>query len=391
MNTETKALGQCRTELKVTLDAEEMKSLVKKVEAEFVREVRLPGFRPGKVPREMIRERFAKPMAESVQREAVSLNINAAIKAANLDAVAVTEVKDFTRDDEGAVFTAIVEVKPVFELPSYKGLQIEKKDTSVSDEMLENEISAIRAANAKFEDAKEGETVAMGDFAQIDYSATVDGKPLSEVSAEAGIFASRQGFWVQLEEGRFMPEIIAALEGMKAGETKEGVEVAFGDNAPDSLKGVKASYTIALKMFRRRILPTDEALATTMKAESFDAFAADLRSQMAKYLDSQEAQRRENEALSLLLKKVDFDVPSSMVRNTRDNILRNIQNRVQASGMSADYLAKNAESILKDAEEEALKQVRTWYLMDAIASAENIPEGDNRFKNTINRILELSV
>lgn len=388
MKTESKALGKCSVELKVNLDADELKKVVKKVENAFVREVRLPGFRPGKVPLEMIRSRFAKELSQETQREMLASYLKDAIAAEKLDEVAVTEAKDFSQDADGAAFTAVVEVKPEFTLPTYKGLKIEQRDTTVTDEALGQRIEALRAAYATYEDAKEGETIADGDFAQIDYSGTVDGKPISEIAPEATIVAARTNFWVQLEEGRFLPEILAALKGMKVGETKNDVKAVFDKNAaPDPLKGAEALYTVTLKAFRRRLLPTDDVLAEKTKSENFDRLVANTREQMEKAAVNQEAVRRENEAVEMLLKKVDFDVPSAQVRSTRDNILQQFAERAQYSGMGAEYFEKNSEKILKDAEDRAIRQVRLWYIIDAIAKAENIPEGDDRGKKVMDLIL----
>ena len=388
MKTESKALGNCSVELKVNLDAEELKAIVKKVEKVFMREVRLPGFRPGKVPVEMIRTRFADELKQETQRAMVAEHIKAAIEAEKLDQVAVADVKDFVQDEDGAEFTAVVEVKPVFDLPTYKGLQIEQRDTNVSDEALAERIEALRAAYATYEDAKEGEELADGDFAQIDYSGTVDGKPISEVAPEATIVASRTNFWVQLEEGRFLPEILSALKGMKIGETKNDVNAVFDkDAAPEPLKGANAVYTVTLKAFRRRILPSNETLAEKAKAENYDALVATTRKNMEDAAVRQEATRRENEAVEMLLNKVDFAVPASQVRGTRDNILQQFAERAQYSGLGADYFEKNSEKILKDAEESATRQVRLWYIIDAIAQAENIAEGDDRGKKVIDFIL----
>lgn len=388
MKTESQALGNCSVELKVDLDAEELKAVVKKVEKAFVRDVRLPGFRPGKVPVEMIRKRFADDLKKETEHAMVSMHMKDAIEAEKLDHVAVTDVKDFAQDENGASFTAIVEVKPVFTVPEYKGLEIEKRDTAVTDEALNGRIAALRAAYATYEDAKEGEEIADGDFAQITYSGTVDGKPISEIAPEASIVASRANFWVQIEEGRFLPEILAALKGMKIGETKENVEAIFDkEAAPEPLKGAKANYTLTLNAFRHRILPSDDVLVEKMKAENFEKLVATTREQMEKAAIAQEAARRENEAVDILLKKVDFQVPASQVRGVRDRILNQFAERAQYSGLGADYFEKNSEKILKDAEDSATNQVRLWYIIDAIGEAENIPAGDDRGKKVIDLIL----
>ncbi len=377
MKTTNKKLGNCQVELTVTLDADETKAIVKDVEKAFVREAKLPGFRPGKVPIELIRKEFAQGLKQETDRAIFQRNIAAAVKDAALDEVAIADVKDITFNAEGASFVATIDVKPVFKLPAYKGLKIEKKDTAVSDETIQDHLNRLRMAYAKYEDAKEGEAVSEGDFVQIDYAGTVGGKPILEIAPDAKIVANGTGFWTQVEEGRFLPEILDAVKGMKAGETKEGVKATFDkEAAPEGLKGAKALYTVTLKSFRRRILPTDAEFIEKAKAESLEKLAATVREQLEKQATEQEAVRRENEAVELLLKKADFDVPPSQVRRATDGYLQQLAERAQYSGLNAEYFEKNRDKIMKDAEESATKQVRLWYLIDAIAEAEKIEAKD---------------
>ncbi len=373
MKTDTKKLDKCQVKLTVTLDADEAKTCIKEVEKAFVREVRMPGFRPGKAPIELVRKNFAPQMKEETGRVMMRKHYSEAVKAENLAEVALTDVTDIKCDADGGSFTAIVDVKPVFKVPSYKGLKIAPANTKVEDSAVAEQVERLRAAYAKFEDAKEGEAVADGDFVQIDYSGTVDGKPILEVAPEAKIVASGTGFWTQIEEGRFLAEILEALKGMKVGETKDGVKATFDkESAPDPLKGKKAVYSVTLKAFRRRVLPTDAEFAEKAKVASVDELAKTIRESMEKQAVEQEAARRENDAVEMLLKKCDFDVPQSQVRRAMDGYLNQLSQRAQYAGLTAEYFEKNRDKILKDAEENATKQVRLWYIIDAIAEAEKI-------------------
>ncbi len=377
MKTSSKKLDKCQVELTVTLDADEAKAIVKEVEKTFVREAKLPGFRPGKVPIELIRKEFASGLKQETERLAFQKHIQKAIEDEKLDEVAIAEVKSVSCTPEGGEFAAIVEVKPVFKLPAYKGLKIEEKDVTVKPEEVAAQIDRLRAAYAKYEDAKEGEAVAAGDFVQIDYSGTVDGKPIAEIAPDAKIVASGTGFWTQVEEGRFLPEILDAVKGMKAGETKEGINAKFDkEAAPEGLKGEKAVYTLTLKAFRRRVLPTDAEFVEKAKAESIEKLTATVRDSMQKNADEAEARRREDAAVDLILKKADFDVPGTQLRRATDGYLQQFAQRAQYSGLDASYFEQNRDKIMKDAEAAALNQVRLWYIIDAIAKEEKIEAKD---------------
>ena len=377
MKTETKKLDKCQVELTVTLDADEAKACVKEVEKAFVRDARLPGFRPGKAPIELIRKRFNADIQSETVGAMVRRHYHDAVKAEGLDEVALVNVRDTSCTAEGGAFTAVVEVKPTFKLPAYKGLKIAPANVKVEDSEVAAQVERLRAMYAKYEDAKEGETAADGDFVQIDYSGTVDGKPILEIAPDAKIVASGTGFWTQIEEGRFLPEILEAVKGMKAGETKDGVKAKFDAGAaPEPLKGKKAVYTVTLKAFRRRIMPTDAEFAEKAKAASVDELAKNIRESLEKQRVQQETARRENDAVEAILKKADFDVPESMVRRGMDSYLEQLEQRAQYAGLSADYIKENQEKILADAREYATKQVRMWYIIDEIAKAEKIEAKD---------------
>ena len=378
MKTEVKKLEKCQVQLTVSIEAEEAATIIKNVEKTFVREVKVPGFRPGKVPLEMVRKHFAGGIKEESVRMMYSKNIAKAIEESKADVLEIVNIKDASITAEGGSFVAIADVKPEFKLPTYKGLKVELKDATVSDAEVEESLNRLRAAYASYEDAKDGEAASEGDFVQIDYSGTVDGKPIAEINPEAKFVSSAENYWLQLEEGRFLPEILDAVKGMKVGETKDSVKAKFDkEAAPEGLKGAKAVYTVTLKAFRRRVLPTDEQFVEKAKAESLEKLTAQIREQMQMRATEAEATRRENEVVDLLLKKSDFDVPGSQVQRVKDGILAELAERAKYSGFGADYFEQNREKIDEDATKSAVNQVRLWYIVDAIAAAEKIEAKDN--------------
>ena len=389
MKTSIKKEDKCKVKLTVNLDAEEIKAIVKDVEKAFVREAQLPGFRKGKIPLELIRKEFANGLKQEIQRAMFQKNYAEAVKAEKVDEVALANIDDVSYDENGGSFVATVEVKPEFKLPTYKGLKIASNDTTVKDEAVQDQMTRLRAAYAKFEDAKEGDVVEDGDFIQIDYEGMVGKQKILEINADAKVVAEGKGFWTQVEEGRFLPEILEAVKGMKAGETKENISAKFAkESAPEGLGGKKATYTVTLKSFRKRVLPTDAEFVEKAKAEPLEKLTATIRESLEKAAVNREMARRENEAVELLLKKADFEVPESQVRRATDAYLNELAQRAQYSGLDVSYFEKNREKILADAEATATKQVRLWYIIDAIAAAEKIEaKDDEKGKKVVEFIL----
>lgn len=381
MKFETKESSPCVMALSVKAEADETKAPYQKVLNVFMREASIPGFRKGKVPLNIIKQKFQQEIAHECQQACFSEFYPKALKESGLDAVNLQNVTDVLFTPEiGFSCTALVEVKPTFDLPKYKKLAIKAGDATVTDEQVTERVESFRKAFAKFEDAKEGDAIAEGDFVQFDYAGALDDKaktPLAEVAPDQKAVCGATGFWTQLEEGRFLPEILDALKGMKAGETKDDVKVKFPkDNAPEALKGKKCVYTVTVKGFRRRTLPDDATFAADAKAESLDALRAQIREQMEKDAAAAELENRKGQAIELLLKKADFAVPPSLVQRQIQSYLQDLAQRAQYSGMSADYIEQNRDKILADAEANAVRQVRLSYILLGIAKAENIEATD---------------
>lgn len=381
MKFETKESSPCVMALSVKAEADETKAPYQKVLNVFMREASIPGFRKGKVPLNIIKQKFQKEIAQECQQACFSEFYPKALKESGLDAVNLQNVTDVLFTPEtGFSCTALVEVKPTFDLPKYKKLAIKAGDATVTDEQVTERLESFRKAFAKFEDAKEGDAIAEGDFVQFDYAGALDDKaktPLAEVAPDQKAVCGATGFWTQLEEGRFLPEILDALKGMKVGETKDDVKVKFPkDNAPEALKGKKCVYTVTVKGFRRRTLPDDATFAADAKAESLDALRAQIREQMEKDAAAAELENRKGQAIELLLKKADFAVPPSLVQRQIQSYLQDLAQRAQYSGMSADYIEQNRDKILADAETNAVRQVRLSYILLGIAKVENIEATD---------------
>ena len=372
MKTNTKKIEGCRIELNVTLDATEATKSVKAVENTYLKNARIPGFRQGKAPIDIVRKNFAKEMAFETINHMVSSNYSAAVKEQSLKVVEMVELREPACDVNGGSFTVVLDLEPEFKLPTYKGLKISSKSVEVKDEDVTAQIEKFREYGASYEEAEEGYAVANGDYVQIDYSGTIDGKDILEVAPEAKMVAGAKGFWLRVNEGDFLAEILDALKGMKVGEEKTGIKAKFDKKAaPEPLAGKKALYDIKLLAVRKCVLPDDAQLATKFKAESFEKFTKDIKESLEKQAVENEKARRENEAVEALLKKADFDVPVSFVDKLTDQLLKDFAARL---GPNADIeaLKKDQGEIMKQARESAMKQARFYYISDAIVAEEKI-------------------
>ena len=174
---------------------------------------------------------------------------------------------------------------------------------------------------------------------------------------------------------------------LKAGETKTDVSVKFPkDNAPEAIKGKTCKYDLTVKSFRLRVLPDEKTFLENAKAESIDAVKKDIRERLEKQAVQADLDSRRNQAIELLLKKADFAVPNSQVRRQTQAYLQDLAQRAQYAGLSADYIEKNRDQILADAENNAVRQVRLGYILEGIVKAESIEATDDDVKQGLEKI-----
>ena len=389
MKVEKKESSPCVLELSVKAEADEVKEEYQKVVTAFIRNAIVPGFRKGKIPLPILKQKFQAEISQETQQACFHKLYPEALKEASIEPLTLQDVTELSFSPEaGFAFTALVEVRPEFDLPKYKKLAIKPGDVSVSDDQVAAELENYRRAFAKYEDAKEGAVVAEGDFVCFDYTGTTDdGQPLSELVPDQKAVCAGTDFWTQVEEGRFLPEILEALKGMKAGETKEGVKVSFPkEAAPEPLQGKNALYTLTLKSFRSRTLPDDAGFVSAAKAESMDALRADFRKRLEEDAKARDLAARKDQAVDLLLKKADFDVPPSLVRRQTQSTLEELAQRAQYSGLPADYFQQNRDQILGEATNSAIRRVRLTYILLGIAKEEGLEVSEDEVMAGLERM-----
>ncbi len=373
MKVDKQNAGSCKVKVIVKAEADETRKEYEAVIKTFMQHGRVPGFRQGKVPREIIKRDFHKEITEEVQGRLFRALYRQALEQEGIQMVSLLDVNDMLFSPEtGITFTMTVDVKPEFELPKYKKIPVTFEEPTVTEEQVDEHINRLRKAFAKFEEAGADHGIVEGDLVSIDFTGTADGKPVKELAPEAKGIAEGNDFWIQVEEERFLPEIINALKGMKAGESTE-VKFKFAKDQPvEALRGKKAVYNLTVKTVRMCVLPNDQALLEQVKLESLDKLREQTRTNLVESAQQSEKHRREQMVIEFLLKKSEFDLPESQVSEEINATLDRMMNEAQYRGLTREDLEKNREAIIENATGSAKRQLRLRYILGAIAEKENI-------------------
>ncbi|MDX9868365.1 MAG: trigger factor [Kiritimatiellia bacterium] len=388
MKVESKRVGPCRVRVFVKAEAEETRGEYETVLKLFMKEGRVPGFRQGKVPREVIKRSFHNEIQEEVRSRLFRTLYKPALEQKKVAFVALRDVGDMLFSPEtGISFSMTVDVKPEFELPKYKKIPVVFDEPVITDEQVDGQMRQLREAFAQFKEAGADDAVRDGDMVRIDFAGTVDGKPLAELDPSAKALAGESGQWVLVQEGRFLPEILQALRGLKQG-AETTAQVMFGADHPvTALRGKTASYSVTVREIRARSLPTEEEVCAQLKAASVDEMRAQAREGMAEAARKAERLRREQTVIDYLLKQADFDLPESEEAEEINATLDRMMGEAQDRGLTREDLAKSREQIIESATASARRQVRLRHILARIAEKEAITVSP---EETDSRIAELA-
>ena len=336
------------------------------------KQVKLPGFRQGKVPRRILEQRYREQVEDEVIQRVVQ---NAWLEAARehkVEAVAPPQVTNNSglKADAPFSFEARVEVKPKVEAKDYQGLSLTRSSTQVEDKEVDDRLTQLRESMARLEPVEGRDTAQMGDFATVDYEASVEGKEFPGSKAN--------DVTVELAPGELVESNVAALEGTKVGDTKE-LDYAFpADYRVEDVKGKTARFKFTVKGLKKKVVPelNDDFAKETGEAQTLEELRGKIRGDLEQGKRNK-AQGEERDALlKALIERNTFEVPKSMVERTIDNMLENRLRAMARMGMDPRQLNLDFAKLREDLREEATKEVKGALLIEAIAQKENIQASD---------------
>jgi trigger factor len=331
----------------------------------YANRVKLPGFRPGKVPAHVIRQRFRQQVLEDVAENLVNSAVRDELEGRGLRPVATPRVTELKIDEnQPMTFKAEFEVLPLVELPDYKGLPVKSRAPSVTDEDVDKEVDRLREEAARY-DPVEGRPAADGDHVVLDVAFTKEdgtqGKRDENVLVEIGSKDNHK-------------DLNEALVGMEPGQTK-GVTLAYGeDHDNESLRGKTVHYTVTLKGIKTKVVPAaDDEFAKDLG--EFGSLA-ELRDKMRRQLTAAEEHKIDREVknglIEALVQRAGFEVPSALVERHMAARTENAARGLALQGIDPTKVGVDWEKYRDAQREESLKAAKADILLDEIARREGV-------------------
>ncbi|HDA2720715.1 TPA: trigger factor [Staphylococcus aureus] len=362
--------------LTVTVPAEKVNKALDQAFKKVVKQINVPGFRKGKVPRPIFEQRFG---VEALYQDAIDILLpdayGEAIDETDIKPVAQPEVS-VTQIEKGKdfIFEATVTVEPEVKLGDYKGLEIEKQETELSDDELQEAIDHSLGHLAEMV-VKEDGVVENGDTVNIDFSGSVDGEEFEGGQAE--------GYDLEIGSGSFIPGFEEQLEGMKVDEEKDVVVTFPEEYHAEELAGKEATFKTKVNEIKFKEVPelTDE-IANELDAEAntVDEYKENLRKRLAEQKATDAENVEKEEAITKATDNTTIDIPEAMVNTELDRMVSEFAQRIQQQGLDLQtyfQISGQDESQLREQMKDDVEQrVKTNLTLTAIAEAEKIEATD---------------
>ncbi|MFN2459866.1 MAG: trigger factor [Candidatus Velthaea sp.] len=370
MSATLKHLDPTQVELEIPISPDEFGAATDAAFKKLVRTARVPGFRPGKVPRKVFEQQYGTAaIVDRAFEDLVPKKYSEAVAEHKIDPVARPTMEMLPEEDGAPLrFKAVVAVRPDFVLGDYSGVEIEARPQAADDQDIDRALESMRKEAAVLVPADRA--VQLGDTATLDYAGTIDGVPF-----EGGTAAGEQ---TQIEESRFIPGFAAGIVGMQAGETK-AVEATFpAEYGAAELAGKAAVFTITVHEVKEAELPAlDDSFAQRVsKSKTLEELRAELRARLDAAAVQRGRRAMSQELIDKLLASHEIPLPQVLVEREIDSLLNDSHQYVTRMRTTWDeYLAaigKTEDQLRAEYKEEAEKRVKTTLLIEAIAKAENI-------------------
>jgi trigger factor len=376
----------------VEAPAEDVEKAFRKVTKRFSGLARIPGFRAGKVPPSLIRSRFAKDIRQEVLDSLVSERFRAALDEQHLRPISQPQISQLQLvDGQPLHFQATFEVLPEFDIDGYDTVQVQRPDTSVSEDEFQAELDNVLEHHATVEPVEEDRPLADGDWAEIGFKGQL--QDLAQTVGEEGLESKTEpqpitgeDVLIQIGGKNTLPAFNEALRGSKPGQELE-FEATYPSEFGDArLAGKTVAYDVTVKAIKRKTFPErDEEFAKQLGAyENWDDFETKLRERLAqRKKDALESQARDH-MLDEIIGRYNFPVPETFVQQQVDARLERGLRALAQQGMSSDAMRQLDFGRLREAQrDQAINEVKLSLVLDRIAERENIAVTDEDFEREL--------
>ncbi len=388
MSLQVEKLEKNMAKLTIEVDVDTFEKAVEKAYQKEKNKISIPGFRKGKVPRQMVEKMYGK---EVFFEEAANIVIpdayDKALDECEEDIVSSPKI-EVTQIAAGKpfIFTAEVALKPEVKLGKYKGVKVDKIDTAVTEEEVDAQINRERESNAR-NITVEDRPVKDGDMTTLDFEGFVDG-----VAFEGG---KGENYPLTIGSGAFIPGFEEQLVGAKIGEETE-VKVTFPeDYQAEHLQGKEAVFKCTVKEIKEKELPelNDEFASDVSEFETLAEYRADVKKTLEEQKKKEAEKEKEDAAVKAAVEDSEMEIPEAMLETQQKRIVEEFAQRITMQGLSMEqyfqFSGTNYQQMVEQVKPQAEERIRSRLVLEAVAKAENLEVTDEEYEDELKTMAEV--
>lgn len=387
MSLQVEKLEKNMAKLTIEVSAEDFEKAVQNAYMKQKKNISMPGFRKGKVPRKMIEKMYgAEVFYDDAANAIIPGAYSEAVAECDLDIVSHPQI-EVTQVESGKafIFTAEVATKPEVTLGEYKGLEVEKYSNRVTAKEIDAELEKEQQKNARTI-VVEDRAVQDGDEVVLDFEGSVDGVPFEGGKGE--------NYPLTIGSGSFIPGFEEQLIGAETGSEVE-VNVTFPeDYHAEELKGKPAVFKCTIHEIKAKELPEidDEFAAEVSEFDTLEEYKADIKAKLKEQKTTEGKRKQEDQAVEKAIENAQMDIPEAMINTQVDQMKNEFAQRIQAQGIDMQqymmFTGMTEEKMLEELRPQAVKRIQTRLVLEAIAKAENIEISDEKVDAEIEKMAE---
>lgn len=388
MSLQVEKLEKNMAKLTVEVSAEEMEKAVEKAYQKNKGQISIPGFRKGKVPRTMVEKMYGKGIfLEEAANSVIPTAYEKALEECEEEIVSSPEIEVVELVPEKPfIFTALVALKPEIELGKYKGVKVEKEDTTVSEEEVMAEIEKERERNARTITV-EDRPVKDGDMTVIDFEGSVDGQAFEGGKGES--------YPLTIGSGAFIPGFEEQVVGAKLEEEIE-VNVTFPeDYHAEELAGKAAVFKVTVKEIKEKELPEldDEFAAEVSEFDTLAEYKEDVQKKLTEKKEEEAKNAKESKVIEAIVEDSKMEIPDAMVSTTQRQMVDEFAQRIRMQGLSLEqyfqFTGLTPEKMMEQVKPQAEARIKSRLVLEAVVKAENIEATEEDFDKEIERMASM--
>ena len=385
VKTDVQDINETRKTITVSVAAAEIASIEASLIKEFMRDAKIPGFRPGKAPENMIRMRYAKELKSELSQRVVSKAHQEGVAKSDFEIFGVVDLNEGEiAAGSDATITFTVDVLQAFEVPAYEGLKVTNEPTEASAEEVEKMFEQLLSQRAEFNVAEKAAD--KGDYVRCSYEGKIGDELVADLVPETPMYGTQKVTWEEAgaEGTPGVQAIVDGVVGMQAGDEKEVTMEFAEDFKPEALAGKTAVYSLKAEEVREKVMPAmDDAFFASMQVKD----EAELRERISENIEGQKKEQNSNaerqQITEQLLASVEFAIPESGIESETEAVLRDFMQRNMQQGASEADFEAHKEQLHEGASKAAHDRLKSRLILSKIAEKEKVQAENDDFSRLI--------